>query len=155
MTSGWLLDTNIIFELGKGARAHPRLRAWAEAVPPIVCYLSVVTVAEIRFGIARVDDPGFRGELEAWLVEGVRVWFGGRILAVDEDVIRAWRDMAANGRKSGYTYSQPDALIAATALVHGLSVVTRNTADFERAGVALVNPWDEGTTGLWPGEPDR
>ena len=138
---GWLLDTNVVSELRRGARAHPGVRHWAETIAPAACFLSVVTVAEIRRGIETVPDPAFRAELESWLHDGVRVWFGDRILAVTEEVLITWRALAADGQKSGYTYSQPDALIAATALVHGLGVVTRNTADFERAGVTLVNPW--------------
>jgi len=140
---GWLLDTNVVSELRKGPRANALVRAWAETVPPVACFLSVVSVAEIRFGIERVGDPGFRGELEAWLNDGVRVWFGDRILAVDETVLLTWRRLAAEGHKAGHTYSQPDALIAATALVHNLGVVTRNTGDFERAGVKLHDPWAE------------
>lgn len=138
---GWLLDTNVVSEIRKGTRANPAVRSWAEATPPATCFLSMISVAEIRMGIERVADPGFRGELEAWLRDGVRVWFGNRILAVDEAVLLAWRRLAVEGQKARYTYSQPDALIAATALVHGLGVVTRNAADFERAGVTLCNPW--------------
>ncbi len=141
MPRGWLLDTNIVSELRKGARAQPGVRSWAEAVPPAACFLSLVTVAEIRFGIERVGDPAFRAELQAWLHDGVRVWFGARILPVDEAVLLTWRRLASDGQKSGYTYSQPDALIAATALVHDLGVATRNTSDFQRARVALINPW--------------
>lgn len=140
---GWLLDTNVVSEIRKGGRANPAVRSWAETVPPGACFLSMVSVAEIRIGIERVADPGFRGELEAWLRDGVRVWFGERILAVDEAVLLAWRRLVAQGQKARYTYSQPDALIAATALVHGLGVVTRNGADFERAGVPLCDPWAE------------
>ena len=139
---GWLLDTNVVSELRKGPRCNPGVRAWAERVPPVACFLSQVTIVEIRFGIERVSDPGFRGELEAWLRDGVRAWFGDRILAVDEAVLLAWRRLAWEGQKSGYTYAQPDALLAATALVHGLGVVTRNIADFTRAGVRLLSPWD-------------
>ena len=140
---GWLLDTNVVSEMRKGARANPAVRSWAETVPPIACFLSMVSIAEIRIGIERVVDPGFRSELEAWLRDGVRTWFGNRILTVDEAVLLAWRRLIAEGQKAGYTYSQPDALIAATALVHELGVVTRNTADFQRAGVTLRNPWTE------------
>ncbi len=68
---GWLLDTTVISELRKGARCHPAVLAWAENVPPVACFLSRVTVAELRFGIERVADPGFRAELEAWLRDGV------------------------------------------------------------------------------------
>lgn len=138
---GWLLDTTVVSEIRKGRRANPNVRSWAETVPPIACFLSMVSVAEIRIGIERVADPGFRGELEAWLHDGLRVWFGDRILAVDEAVLLAWRRLIAEGQKARCTYSQPDALIAATALVHGLGVVTRNAADFERAGVTLCDPW--------------
>ena len=140
---GWLLDTNVVSEMRKGARANPAVRSWAEAVPPAACFLSTVSVAEIRIGIERVADLGFRAELEIWLRDGVRTWFGERILEVDEAVLLAWRRLITEGQKSRYTYSQPDALIAATALVHGLGVVTRNAADFERAGVTLCNPWAE------------
>lgn len=138
---GWLLDTNVVSELRKGARANAGVRAWATIVPPTACFLSRVSVAEIRLGMERVDDLGFRGELNAWLRDGVRIWFGDRVLAADEAVLLAWRRLVADGQKAHYTYSQPDALIAATALVHELGVVTRNIADFERAGVALFNPW--------------
>lgn len=138
---GWLLDTNVVSELRKGARCHPGVRAWAETVAPVSCFISRVTMAEIRFGIAQVSDPGFRGELEAWLSDGVRAWFGERILEVDGAVILRWRQLAAEGQRSRYTFSNPDALIAATALVHQLAVVTRNTPDFERAGLRLLNPW--------------
>ena len=144
---GWLLDTNVVSEMRKGKRADRNVAAWAQSVPPIACFLSVVSVAEIRFGIVRVPDPGFRAELEAWLQDGVRVWFGERLLRVDENVLMQWRRLAWEGKAANYTYSQPDALIAATALAHGLAVVTRNTADFDRAGIPLLNPWTAATSG--------
>ena len=140
---GWLLDTNVVSEIRRGSRANAGVRRWAEAVPPIACFLSIVSIAEIRLGIESVADLGFRGELDAWLRDGVRVWFGERILAADETVLVTWRRLVAEGQKAHYTYSQPDALIAATALVHGLGVATRNSADFERAGVTLIDPWAE------------
>jgi predicted nucleic acid-binding protein len=140
---GWLLDTNVVSELRKAKRCHPGVRAWAEAVQPAACFLSRITVAEVRFGIMLAADPGFRADLEAWLRDGVRAWFGERILDVDEDVLLTWRRLTWGAQKASYTYAQPDALIAATALVHELGVVTRNTEDFRRAGVALLNPWKE------------
>jgi predicted nucleic acid-binding protein len=139
---GWLLDTNVISELRKGARCHRPVMAWAEDVPPVACFLSRVTIAELRFGIERVTDPGFRAELEVWLRDGVRAWFGDRILEIDEHVVLAWRHLIWEGRKANYTYSQPDALIAATALVHNLGVATRNLTDFQHAGLRLLDPWD-------------
>ncbi|MBC7433384.1 MAG: type II toxin-antitoxin system VapC family toxin [Rubritepida sp.] len=138
---GWLLDTNVISELRKGAGCDPAVAAWAGRVPPVACYLSRVTVAEIVFGIERVADPGFRAELEAWLRDGVRAWFGARILEVDEAVLLAWRHLVVKGQKARYTYSQPDALIVATARVHGLAIVTRNVEDFVQAKLPILNPW--------------
>ena len=123
------------------AGGNAAVRAWAEAVPPVACFLSRVTIAELRFGIERVSDPGFRAELEAWLRDGVRAWFGERILEVDEAVLVAWRRLVWEGQKARYSYAQPDALIAATAVVHELGIVTRNVTDFERAQVRLLNPW--------------
>ena len=138
----WLLDTNVIFELRKGARCNPGVAAWATLVPPTSCYLSRVSVAEIELGIERVTDPTFRAELAVWLQDGVLSWFGPRILDADGRVLLAWRRLIQDGQKSRYTYSQPDALIAATAVVHGLAVATRNVDDFDRAGVPVINPWE-------------
>ena len=138
---GWLLDTNVISELRKGPRCDRKVADWAERAPPAACFLSRVTVAEIVLGIERVTDPGFRTELEAWLRDGVRAWFGPRILDVDETVLVTWRRLVVGAAQLGYTYAQPDALIAATALVHGLAVATRNERDFAQAGVAVINPW--------------
>ena len=139
---GWLLDTNVISELRKGPRCDRAVAAWASSAPPTACYLSRVTIAEIVFGIERVTDPVFRADLENWLHHGVRTWFGGRILEVDETVLLAWRRLVSEGRNAHHTYAQPDALIAATAKVHGLAVVTRNIEDFVQAGVPILNPWE-------------
>ncbi len=138
--SGWLLDTSVISELRK-ANCAPAVRIWADAQPPQAFYLSRVTIAEIRFGIERVADPVFRTELVGWLDDTLRPWFAERILDIDENVLLTWRRMVERGRKANYTFSQPDLFIAATAAVHGLSVVTRNTDDFIRAEVPVFNPW--------------
>jgi len=138
---GWLLDTNVVSELRKGPRAAAPVRAWAESVPRVACFLSRVSIAEIHFGIDRVTDPAFRAELEAWVQDGLLPWFGDRVLVVDSRVLLRWRRLVWDGQKANYTYSQPDALLAATALVHELGVVTRNIADFERAGLRLLDPW--------------
>ena len=140
---GWLLDTNVVSELRRGARSNRAVLAWAQSVPPVACFLSEVTVTEIVMGIEPVDDVGFRTELEAWLRDGVRAWFGSRILPVDAAMLLAWRRLIRDGAKTRYTYSQPNAMIAATALVHKLVVVTRNVEDFGIAGVAVLNPWSD------------
>ena len=96
---GWLIDTNVVSELRKGSRADRAVRGWAASVPPVACYLSRVSVAEIRFGIQRVPDPGFRAELEAWLRDGLLPWFADRILEVNERVLLRWRELVWDGQK--------------------------------------------------------
>jgi predicted nucleic acid-binding protein len=142
---GWLVDTNVISELRKGIRCAHAVRLWSERVPPAACYISRVSLAEIRFGIERVSDPGFRAELEAWMQDGVLPWFGARVLEVDEPVLVRWRHLVTEAQQTNDTYAAPDALLAATALVHQLGVATRNTEDFVRSGVRIVNPWAAAT----------
>lgn len=138
--SGWLLDTNVLSELRK-PRCEPSVRRWVDARKPGELFLSTVTLAEIRFGIARVPDPTRRHELKHWLESELRPWFAGRILEVTEEVILRWREMVDRRRQIGQAFSQPDLFIAATADLHGLSVATRNEGDFAPTGVAILNPW--------------
>jgi predicted nucleic acid-binding protein len=100
-------------------------------------------LAELRFGIERLDAGHRREELKQWLTHTIRPMFSQRVLSVTEDVIFRWRVLMEQGRKAGHTYSQPDLIIAATALHHGFTVVTRDQSDFEKAGVAVINPWVE------------
>jgi toxin FitB len=138
--NGWLLDTNIVSEL-RNPNCHQLVRQWSERQLPQSFYLSTVTLAEIRFGIERAKDEAFRQELTQWLNETLRPWFSDRILPVDEAVILMWRHMVEQGRKHGYTYSQPDLFIAATAVLQDLCVATRNVMDFQKSGVAVFNPF--------------
>jgi toxin FitB len=138
--NGWLLDTNIVSELRK-PNCHPLVKQWSECQLPQSFYLSTVTLAEIRFGIDRTNDEAFRQELTQWLNETLRPWFSNRILPVDEAVILKWRYMVEQGRKQGYTYSQPDLFIAATAALSNLCVVTRNVIDFQKSEVVVFNPF--------------
>jgi len=137
----WLLDTNVISELRR-PRADERVVAFIAEQPLESLYISTVTMAEIRFGIELVTDAARRAELTDWLTLKVRPMFGQRVLPVSEEVMLKWRLMVEEGRKTGHTFSQPDLIIAATAAHHGLTVVTRDTSDFERARVACLNPWD-------------
>jgi predicted nucleic acid-binding protein len=109
-------------------------------------FVSIVSLAEIRFGIELVADPGRRAALQDWLTHRVRPMFEGRILSVSEDVMFKWRLLVEGGRKTRHTFSQPDLIIAATGLVRGLTIVTRDTADFVRAGASVFNPWLEDST---------
>lgn len=138
--TGWLLDTVVVSELRK-PRCDPRVRRWSDGQPPDSLFLSRVTLAEIRSGIEQVEDGRFRGELLLWLDRTLRPWFGSRILDVDEEVLVEWRRPVARGRAVNHTFSQPDLFIAASAAVHGLTVVTRNVVDFRVAGVPVLDPW--------------
>jgi toxin FitB len=140
--TGWLLDTNILFELRR-AKPEAKVVSFVASRPLDRLFVSTVTFAEIRFGIECVADAARRAELNDWLAHKVRPMFVQRALAVSEDVMFKWRLLVADGRKVGHTYSQPDLIIAATALHHGLTVVSRDTSDFKKARVPVFNPWRE------------
>jgi len=138
--SGWLLDTNILSELRR-PKPEPKVLAFIAAHPLDHLYVSSVTFAEIRFGVERVADCGRRAELNDWLAHRVRPMFEDRVLAVSEDVMFKWRLLVDEGRKARHTFSQPDLIIAATALCHGLTILSRDTSDYERARAPVVDPW--------------
>ena len=140
--TGFLLDTNVLSELRRPGPA-PQVLAFIARQRLDRLYTSTVVMAEIRFGIEMAPDPAKRAALTDWLTHRVRPQFADRILAVSEDVMFRWRVLVEDGRRQGHTFSQPDLIIAATALHHGLSIVTRNVADYARAQVAVVNPWLE------------
>lgn len=137
----FLLDTNVVSELRRaaGGRAAPQVVAWAVSVPAAAQFVSVVTLSELEVGLLRVRrrDPDQAAALRRWLDEDVVPGLRGRILPVDEAVAR---------RSAAFHVPDPapphDALIAATALVHGMTVVTRDVADFARFdGVRVLDPW--------------
>lgn len=140
--TGWLLDTNVLSELRR-PRPEPRVLAFVDGAPLESLNISVVTLMEIRFGIERVADASRRAALTDWLQHRVRPMFGPRALQLSEDVMLKWRLLVEDGRKAGHTFSQPDLMIAATALHHGLTVVSRDTREYEIAGVPVRNPWQE------------
>ncbi len=137
--SGFLLDTNVISELVR-PRPEPKVRAWTAATDETLLYLSVLTLGEIRKGIASLADSARRVALEAWLSADLSVRFAGRILSIDEAVADRWGRLSA---RSGSTLPLPviDGLLAATALHHNLTLVTRNVEDVAPTGVSLFNPW--------------
>ncbi len=137
----WLLDTNVLSELRK-PRPEPKVVAFVDNCPLESLHISVVTAAEIRFGIELVTEPNRRAELHDWLVHKVRPMFDNRILLVTEDIMLRWRLLVEEGRKIGHIFSQPDLIIAATAIEHGLTIVTRDRRVFDKARVPVLNPWD-------------
>ncbi len=134
----YLLDTNVISELRRPHRADKNMLAWADANSALSFFLSAISILEIELGalrIARRDNV--RGAvLRAWIDEQVLPRFEGRILAIDTVVAQCCARLHVPDPRA-----ERDALIAATAMVHGLTVVTRNVADFEPIGVPLLNPW--------------
>jgi predicted nucleic acid-binding protein len=138
--TGWLLDTNILSELRR-PKPEPRVLAFIVDQPLDLLFVSAVTLAEIRFGIELVTDASRRADLNTWLTHKVRPMFDQRVLPVSEDIMFKWRLLVEDGRKVGHTFSQPDLIIAATALQYGLTLVSRDTGDFQKARVALLNPW--------------
>jgi predicted nucleic acid-binding protein len=148
--TGWLLDTNILSELRR-PKPEPKVRAFIETQPLELLYISTVTLADIRYGIELLPDAARRSELNDWLTHEVRPMFDQRVLAITEDIMFKWRLMVEEGRKTGHTFSQPDLIIAATSQHHGLTIVSRDTADYLRARVAVFNPWTNDT----PGRADR
>ncbi len=138
--NGWLLDTNILSELRR-SRPERKVLAFVRAQPLDLLYVSSVTFAEIRFGIELVADANRRAELNDWLTHKVRPLFEQRVLAITEDVMFKWRLLVEDGRKAGHTFSQPDLIIAATALHYGLTIVSRDIGDFQKADAPVFNPW--------------
>ena len=138
--SGWLLDTNVVSELRR-PKPDKRVIAFLDSQPVDELFVSCITYAEIRFGIDIIADATKRSALADWLSHKIRPQFAERVLNIDEDIMLCW--MVEEGKKTRRTFSQPDLIIAATAVVHGLTVVTRNTGDFKVSRVAVFNPWTQ------------
>ena len=145
----YILDTNVISELRKAGKTHQNVKKWAERLPSASLYISVISVLELEIGILLLErrdkdrrdkEPG--AILRAWMDRHVLPTFSGRILAIDTPVAQRCATLHVPALNMQNPRSDRDALIAATALVHGLTVATRNVADFERTGVGVVNPWE-------------
>jgi predicted nucleic acid-binding protein len=138
--TGWLLDTNILSELRR-PKPEPKVVAFVAAQPLEVLHISVVTLAEIRLGIEVLPDVTRRSDLNDWLTHKVRPMFEHRVLPISEDIMLKWRLLVEEGRRIGHTFSQPDLIIAATGQHHGLTIVSRDTSDYAKARVSVLNPW--------------
>lgn len=138
--TGFLLDTNIISELIK-ARPDANVIRWVESTEEALLYLSVLTLGEIRRGIAALDKAARRAQLEAWLETDLRSRFATHILPVDEAVADRWGVITGEAARRGRPIPVIDGLLAATALHHNLTFVTRNEPDVAGVGVVVFNPW--------------
>lgn len=138
----YVLDTNVVAELrkAKAGKADKNVTAWAEGVAPSSLFLSAVTVLELELGVLLIErrDHSQGALLRTWMDGHVLPTFAGRILAIDTAVARQCAQLHVPNPKS-----ERDAFIAATALVHGMTVVTRNVADFASTEAATLNPWEK------------
>lgn len=134
----FLLDTNVVSELRKAGRADPRVRRWAAQISPAAFYLSAISILELEIGVLLIErrDPAQGRLLRSWLENRVLPAFEERILPIDTAVARRCAVLHVPN-----PHGDRDALIAATALTHGMTVVTRNLADFKGTGAPLFNPW--------------
>ena len=134
-----LVDTNVLSELTKPT-PEPRVIAWLEANEPALA-LPAIALAELRYGIARLPDGRRRsGLLRFW--QATCAQFRGRIFSFDERAAERYGNVAASAERAGRRLNIQDGQIAAIALVHGMSVATRNAGDFQATGVGIVNPWE-------------
>jgi hypothetical protein len=136
----YLLDTNVISEWTR-PRPDPAVVAWLEGADEDALYLSVLAFAEIRLGIELLPRGRKRTRLSAWLDGDLAARFEGRIIGIERDVAEAWAAIVARGRARGASLPILDAFKAATALVHQLTLVTRNERDLGGLDVPIVNPW--------------
>jgi hypothetical protein len=138
----YVLDTNVVSELRKVrfGKADPRVARWADSVDAIGLYVSAITILELEIGVLQMEsrDPGQGAMLRAWMDNHVLPEFMERVLPVDMAVARRCARLHVPDRRA-----ERDALISATALVHGMTIVSRNLADFEPTGVSVLNPWND------------
>ena len=138
----FLLDTAVVSELVRKSPSAAVLK-WIEGQDEASLHLSVLTIGELEKGVARLPASVRRNRLQSWVRRDLAERFGGRLLPIDTRTAARWGAIAGESERRGRPLPVIDCLIAATALVHGLAVVTRNVGDFERCGASCVNPWTE------------
>lgn len=139
----WLLDTNVISEWTKPSPA-PAVVRWLDAQLESTLFLSVVTFAELRRGVALLPEGPRRDALRAWVDGALSARFSGRVLSIDRAVADTWGDLLAHAKRHGQALHAMDGFVAATAAVHDLTLVTRNTKDFHGLGLSVFDPWTSG-----------
>lgn len=139
--SGLLLDTNVISELVR-VRPDPRVSRWIENTDEAILHLSVLTLGEIRKGIALLADGRRRVSLESWLAHDLSVRFAGRILDIDTAIADRWGRLSAAAKNAGRPLGVIDGLLAATAIQRDMTLVSRDESYSTIASLALFNPWE-------------
>lgn len=147
--SGFLLDTNVLAEFNRRGGPDQRVKQWLAATALESLYVSVITLAEIQLGIELLPPSKRRTQLEQWIDQDFNKWFQGRLLPVDAPIVSLWAVLTAERQLKGRPLSNFDGLLAATALHHNLTLVTRNVKDFVASGITLFNPWNP-DTGMTP-----
>lgn len=136
----FLLDTNVVSEIVR-ARPEPRVLDWLSGQQPADLFLAALTIGELMRGARKVSDMPRRRRFERWIERDLARQFDGRIIAFDAAAASIWGRLMGDGDRRGRTPSAADAQIAAIALQHELTLVTRNVKDFKEVGVELLNPW--------------
>ncbi len=137
----YLIDSCCISELVK-KKPNPNVVMWFADRDELSMYLSVITFGELRKGIEKLPDSKKKKELNRWVKEDLNLRFKNRVLDITIEEVNKWGEILAEAEQDGRPLPAIDSLIAATALVHDLSVVTRNTQDMEGSGVEVINPWN-------------
>jgi toxin FitB len=135
-----LLDTNVLSEVTK-PRPEGRVLEWLDGLDEDRCFISVVSIAEIRRGVSLMDNGRKRDALVEWLASDLPQRFEHRVIPVEERVALAWGDLMGDAKRNGRGMSSMDGLIAATAIAHNLTLATRNIRDFEGFRIDLIDPW--------------
>lgn len=138
----YMLETNVISEL---IARHPNARViqWLDQLDPASTYLSVITIGELRKGIEKLPDSHRKTHLQTWLTDELLPRFRDRILVLDVNVMLVWGELVGKLERGGRPLSAIDSLIAAIALAHSCTLVTRNETDFSDTGLIVANPWKQ------------
>jgi len=137
----YLLDTCVLSEFTR-RKPEDKVIRWLDQIPEENLFLSAITIGEIQHGVQRLPNSPRKSDLQVWIMNGLIERFDKRILSLDTAIMLLWGSLIARMEKSGYPMPATDSLIAATALQNHLTIVTRNTADFQHCGVQVINLWD-------------
>ncbi|MHB2020975.1 MAG: PIN domain-containing protein [Candidatus Xenobia bacterium] len=138
----YLLDTCVVSETIR-PRPSPRVTAWLDAQDELTLFLSVVVIGELHKGVGKLPASARRRHLQAWIDGNLTTRFAGRVLTVDQAVAARWGTLCGEAERAGQKLPVLDAMLAATALEHGMTLVTRNLDHFQRTGVLLIDPWHD------------